>query len=159
MTPVDDVQPNSNERLLQVMRENGFTPQHEHLLGGELAGPASADRPDTPIWDYLALSKTQSKMTLDQLLHLRFPVHFLEGGSTITSIAEEATLFGQTTASTGTNQAEPANVKAILDRYRYLHNEGAIAWDSKNRALLIVVSISRYREFLGGWSGHTASQN
>ena len=131
------------EQIRQQARDAGYPDfDVESVLGGHLAGPASADRPDVPVWQYAEYAAA-SETTLEELLQIRFPLWFY-GGSTITSVAEEL-------RPPRVVPEVMATADEIIHRYEMMHAAGVLEWDSDARAVRQVKSMSEYRRVFSLW--------
>lgn len=98
----------------------------ESRLAGHLAGLASEDRPDVPVWHYFDYAAAESAVTIEDLIDIRFPVSFYGGGSTINSVAEELK----------PHPIQPPVVPTAADivrRYAMMHDAGVLGWNSATR--------------------------
>lgn len=128
----------------------------DNLLTGRLAGPATDDRPDFPIWDYLDVVEADPNVSLRTLSAARFPVRYQEGIWSVTSIDEE--LRPTPTSYKGTLPAPRfvLDEAAIVRRYRALHEAGLIEWDAPSRGLVFLVPAAVYRPVMRAWADDEA---
>lgn len=117
------------DQIRAVARDAG-SPDYdvESRLAGHLAGPASEDRPEVPVWQYFEYAAAAPGVTIEELINIRFPISFHGEGSTVTSIAEEL---------------KPAPVAAplvptaedIVRRYAMMHDAGVLDWNTVTRTV------------------------
>ena len=98
----------------------------DSMIAGHLAGPASPDRPNVPVWEYRAYVEA-SGSTIKQLAGVRFPVEFFVGGSTVTSIAEELRPLPVPSGVSPT-------AEDILRQYEMMHSAGVL-WVGQRHAV------------------------
>lgn len=77
------------QRLATLRSLEAQHPGAAVLAAGKLAGPATPDRPNVPIWEYENYVEKHRDVDLEDLVAVRFPVIFFGGdGVTIDSAAE-----------------------------------------------------------------------
>lgn len=113
-------------------------------LAGHLAGPASKDRPDVPVWQYLDYAATEPNVTVEDIIRVRFPITFYEERSTVTSIAEELQL-GPTWLPVSPTAAD------IVRFYAMLHDAGVLGWNSATRTIEQLKPQSSYMKVFKDW--------
>jgi hypothetical protein len=97
---------------------------------GALAGPATPDRVNVPVWEYEDYLRTHPDVVLDDLIATRFPVVFFnEQGFAIDSVAEKLEPLPVP------GLAAPATLESVLDMWKQLHAAGVVRWDSGRRAV------------------------
>jgi hypothetical protein len=87
---VSEWQPLDEQKRLAIARSIlEAHPAHDldNSLAGALAGPASPDRPNLPVWDYLDFVAVHPSTSLAELTAVRFPVLLYEGESSVTSVS------------------------------------------------------------------------
>lgn len=95
---------------------------------GTLAGPATPDRPDVPVWKYEDFHRAHPDVSMETLAGTRFPVVFFGGDRfTIDSVAEHL-------------DNDPAwipsmTIESVIDSWRALFEAGVVRWDSQRRAV------------------------
>lgn len=96
------------------------------LAGGILAGPASADRPPVPVWEYLEYRAAHPEISMDAISRTRFPVALYSGDTTVTSIAELLAPGPRVAAFV-------LAAEDIIDLYKLMHEAGAMRWNPETR--------------------------
>lgn len=99
------------------------------LLGGELAGPESADRPPVPVWEYARYVESHPEVTLDDLGPQRFPFRNQRGDTALTSIDE----LREPGPGPG---AVRASRRDVVELYAALHDAGLLHWDAATRTVV-----------------------
>lgn len=123
----------------------------DNLLMGRLAGPMTDDRPAAPIWEYPALAEAAPAVSMKDLTAARFPVRFVEGDWTVTSIDEELKPFPRSLKGPRPTPRVENSVESVIRKYRFLHDAGVIAWDPEARGLAYLQPIAVYRDALKAW--------
>lgn len=101
----------------------------DSLLGGELAGPESTDRPPVPVWEYPRYVESHSGITLDDLGPQRFPFRNEHGDTALTSIDE---LREPGPGAAGVR----ASRRDVVDLYAALYAAGLLRWDAATRTVV-----------------------
>jgi hypothetical protein len=108
------------ERLTKLEELERQEPGWAKLAGGVLAGRATPDRPNVPIWDYLQFATDHPEVTLDELTAVRFPVIFFDGEDfTIDSAAESLRVDP-------VPPPIPETLESVIDRWKALHTAGVV---------------------------------
>lgn len=123
----------------------------ENLLMGELYGPASPDRPDLPVWDYLSFTEAHSEVALNDLTSVRFPVRYFEGESGVTSVDEELKPFPRSYKGRVPEPAYLIDAAAIVRGYAMEHAAGLQEWDHDARGIVRLPPRGAWREVLQAW--------
>jgi hypothetical protein len=132
-------------RLAKLEELERQRPGLAKLAGGVLAGRATPDRPDVPIWDYLQFAADHPEVTLDALSTVRFPVIFFEGEDfTIDSVVESL-------RTDPFPPPVPKTLDSVIDRWNTLHAAGVVEWNSDKRAVEMIRPMSEYKRVLGEW--------
>ncbi len=146
-------EPLDEEERLAIVRDIlEEHPQHDvaNSLAGALLGPATADRPDLPVWEYLDFVAANPSVPLSALTAVRFPVLFVEGESSVTSIDEDL-------------RPPPSHLKhmpkmtvildaeALIRRYVMEHDAGLVEWDPRTRGIRYLVQVGARRSVLQEW--------
>lgn len=119
-------------------------------LSGALAGPASPDRPDLPVWDYPDLVRRNPTVSWAQLAAIRFPVLFFEGESSVTSIDEEL----RPLPSHLEHRPQPRFVldaEAVVRRYSMERDAGLVEWDARSRGIRYLTPVAGRRSVVQAW--------
>jgi len=124
-----------------------------NLVAGRLAGPASPNRPNVPVWDYLTLAEDSNGPDLEVLTAMRFPVRFIEGVVSVTSIDEELRPFPTSFRGAIPKPRIDMDARKVIDRYRFLHGSGVVEWDPDERGIVYTQPISAFRATLEEWYG------
>jgi hypothetical protein len=133
------------ERLAILVSLEAEHPGAAARAGGTLAGPATSNRPNVPIWDYEDYAEQHPDVNLEDLVAIRFPVVFHGGDDfTITSAAEHLRT-DQVPPST------PMTLGSVVDLWRHLHTTGVVAWDSDRRAVKHRRPLDEYRTAVAAW--------
>jgi hypothetical protein len=156
MAPVPEPErERSDEEIVELVREmKSDRPDldWDNLLMGRLAGPATDDRPDFPIWDYPAAMNADPTVTLERLAAARFPVQYFGGGWSVTSIDEE---LKPAPASFKDRLPAPRfhlDADAVIRRYRALRDAGVVVWDPHSRGLVYVEPPEVYQPIMKAWA-------
>lgn len=123
----------------------------ENLLMGELAGPASTDRPDLPVWEYGSYVSNHPAVALSDLTRVRFPVLFFEGTPTVTSIDEELKPFPRNYKGAIPGLRYVVDATAILRRYEMAYEAGLHEWDHNARGIVRLHPIESWRALTQAW--------
>ena len=127
-------------------------PGHDvaNSLSGALLGPATADRPNLPVWEYLDFVAAHPSVPLSALTAVRFPVLYFEGESSVSSIDEDL-------------RPPPSHLKhvpkmtvvldaeALVRRYVMEHDAGLVEWDPRSRGIRYLVPVGARRSVLQEW--------
>jgi hypothetical protein len=113
--------------------------------GGVLAGRATPDRPNVPIWDYLQFAADHPEVTLDELTAVRFPVIFFDG--------EDFTIdsAGESLRTDPVRPPVPETLESVIDRWKALHAAGVVQWNSDKRAVEMIRPMNEYTRVLRDW--------
>ncbi|MGA1813957.1 hypothetical protein VH571_16360 [Frondihabitans sp. 4ASC-45] len=137
-----------DERLAILDSLEAQRPGSSTLAGGTLAGPATPNRPNVPIWEYASYSEQHPDVEIDDLVAIRFPVIFYGGDEfTIYSAAEYL-------RTDPVPPPRPMGLDSIIDMWRHLHAAGIVAWDSEKRAVEHRQPISAYKAAVAEWGTH-----
>lgn len=142
--PLSDAQ---REALLQEL--HGSLPegmQIDDLLAGELAGPASSERPPVPVWEYAEYAATQPNVSLDDLAQVRFPILSHDGVTTMVTSLSEMTAPGPR-ESEATHDITYGDV---VNLYRLMSERGVMRWNADTLTHEEVVSPALYAEEVHG---------
>ncbi|MFG6477130.1 hypothetical protein ACFXP7_12160 [Microbacterium sp. P06] len=134
-----------HERLAILDSLEARRPGAASLAGGKLAGPATPDRPDVPVWGYENYVETHPDVRLADLLRTRFPVIF-HGGTdyTITSVTEDL-------RTEPLLPRMPVTVASEIEKWSRLHVAGIVRWDSARRAVEHLRPIDDYNAVIREW--------
>ncbi|KPG80230.1 hypothetical protein AEQ27_12680 [Frigoribacterium sp. RIT-PI-h] len=133
------------ERLAVLASLEALHPGLSKTASGTLAGPATRDRPDVPIWDYEQYSQERPEVELDDLVAVRFPVIFYGGEDfTIDSAAEHL-------RTDPVAPPVPVTLASVLDMWKQLHTAGVVAWDHDQRAVEHVRPQQAYEAVVARW--------
>ncbi|WIB65755.1 hypothetical protein [Curtobacterium sp. MCBD17_040] len=133
-----------DERLTILAQLEANRPGSAAKAGGTLAGPATPDRPDIPVWDYQRHVDEHPDVDIADLIAVRFPV-VLYGGEdfTITSVADHLNL--------PVRPSQPWTLATELDMWNHLHTAGIVRWNSERRAVEHIRPQDDYRAALHEW--------
>ena len=137
--------------LVRDMKEDRPDLDWDNLLMGRLAGPATPDRPNVPVWDYLDHSRRHPEVSFGTLTAARFPIRHFDGPWNVTSVDEELKPFP---ASYRGPRPEPrfvVDAEAIVRRYAAFREAGIIEWAPTERGLLYVRPLSAHRAVIHTW--------
>ena len=123
----------------------------ENLLMGELDGPASSDRPDLPVWDYLSFTESHPEVVLSDLTSIRFPVLYFEGESGVTSVDEQLKPIPRSYKGRVPEPLYVVNAEAIVRRYAMEHEAGLQVWDHDARGVVRLQPLGAWRDVLQAW--------
>ncbi|RIX28270.1 hypothetical protein D1781_12500 [Amnibacterium setariae] len=123
----------------------------ENLLMGELAGPASPDRPDLPVWEYRAFVRDHPGADPATLAAIRFPVRYAEGTSGVTSIAEQLKPYPRSFRGRVPEPVVVIDADAIARRYEMEHEAGLQEWDHDARGIVRLQPLAAWREVTRAW--------
>jgi hypothetical protein len=112
--------------LVKRMKEDRPDLDWDNLLTGRLAGPATPDRPDVAVWDYVTFVDNHPEVRLSDLTAVRFPVRYFEGSSSVTSVDEELRPFPSSFKGTPPQPRFLETPHTVIDRYRALHDAEVI---------------------------------
>jgi len=133
------------ERLAVLASLEALHPGLSKTASGTLAGPATRDRPNVPIWDYEQYGQEHLEVKLEDLVAVRFPVIFYGGEDfTIDSAAERL-------RKDPVAPAVPVTLASVLDLWKQLHAAGVVAWDHDRRAVEHVRPQQVYDAVLARW--------
>jgi hypothetical protein len=126
----------SEERRLEIIRglqdaarRDGFPDiDIDSLVAGDLAGPASTDRPPVPVWEYLDYAVEHPGVSIEELSKVRFPILFHCEGSMVTSIAEH-------TAPGPVPPRLVVTADDVVRLYALMHEAGAMQWNAETRTI------------------------
>lgn len=124
----------------------------DNLLMGRLAGPASPDRPDIPVWEYDRAAEADPDIALADLTAVRFPVRYFEGGWSVTSVDEELKPIPSSYKGVPPTPRFTEDAMSVIRRYQALHGAGIVAWDSASRSLSYLQPVGTYVEVLKAWA-------
>ncbi|MFG6504546.1 hypothetical protein [Microbacterium sp. P05] len=134
-----------HQRLAILDSLEARRPGAASLAAGKLAGPATPDRPDVPVWEYEQYVETHSDVRLADLLATRFPVIFHGGtDSTITSVTEEL-------RTEPLSPQMPVTLASVIEKWSRLHAAGIVRWDSDRRAVEHLRPIDDYNSVIQEW--------
>jgi len=151
---VHEWEPYDERDRLEVVK--GIVEQHPQVdlansLSGALAGPASPDRPDVPVWNYLELAQSDPSVSLAQLSAVRFPVLFFEGESSVDSVDEHL----RPPPSHLKVQPPPMRVvidaPAVIRRFAMERDAGLVEWDPRSRGVRYLVPVAERTPVLQAW--------
>jgi hypothetical protein len=145
--------------LVKRMREDRPDLDWDNLLTGKLAGPATPDRPDVPVWDYVTFAEHHPEVRLSDLTAVRFPVRYFEGSSSVTSVDEELRPFPSSSRGTPPQPRFPQRPHTVIDRYRALHDAEVITWDPDQRGVIYLKPTGSYRAVLNAWANSLDSSS
>jgi hypothetical protein len=132
-------------RLLTLARLEAARPGLSALAAGALAGPATPDRPNVPIWDYASHVHEHSDIHLEDLVNVRFPVVFYGGADfTIDSAAEY--LRTDSVAA-----PVPVTLPSVLELWQRLHDAGIVEWDRERRAVVHLKPLGEHSAVVADW--------
>jgi hypothetical protein len=136
-----------DERLAILEKLDGDHPGRElsSRAAGRLAGPATKDRPDVPIWNYLGYLASHPDADTAELIAIRFPVIFFGGNESTIESAEEFLLEGPVAAT------NPPTFESVVGMWQYLHAAAVVRWNSELRAVEHIQPFERYRKALREW--------
>lgn len=119
------------ERLRALEKVKKQFPERdiEGFVVGRLAGPASPDRPNVPIWEYPAFLSEHPELSMNDLLHVRFPEIFEDGFNSVSSLRDH---LGRTSDS---DRIDPLSPEDIIRLYRLNFEAGALRWNSETRSV------------------------
>ena len=116
------------------------------LAGGSLAGRATRDRPDVPIWDYPDYLKAHPEVDPAELNAIRYPVIFFGAEeSTIDSLVEHVSV----------DSTQPGFLdmsESVVALWRHLYDSGIVQWNSDLRAVEHVQPLEAYGEAVRQWT-------
>jgi len=126
----------TEERRLKMLQELNEAARHagfpdfdaERLAAGNLAGPASRDRPPVPVWEYLDYVAHHPEVSIDEISQIRFPISFYGGESMVTSIAEH-------TAPGPVPPTFAVTAEDIVRLFALMHDAGAMQWNVETRTI------------------------
>ncbi|GAA4756531.1 hypothetical protein GCM10025783_32330 [Amnibacterium soli] len=124
----------------------------ENLLMGELDAPASPDRPDLPVWDYLSFTESHPEVALSDLTSVRFPVLYFEGESSVTSVDEEMKPLPRSYKGRVPESLYVIDAVAIVRRYAMEHEAGLQVWDHEARGIVRLQPLAAWRDVLQAWT-------
>lgn len=124
----------------------------DNLLMGRFAGPVSEDRPDVPVWDYAALAEADPSVEFADLTAARFPVHYFEGGWSVTSIDEELKPFPTSYTGIPPKRRFSLDPMSVVRRYQALHAAGLVSWDPVARGLVHRQPVSAFSDAVRAWA-------
>lgn len=134
------------ERFALLAQLETDHPGSAKLAQGKLAGRATPDRPDVPIWEYPAYLESHLQIDPDELAAVRFPVVFYGGTEfTITSAAEYLDADREATVT------PPMSLEAVIDLWARLHSAGVVRWDHERRAVEHVRPYEEYTSVVSQW--------
>ncbi|WP_146243995.1 hypothetical protein [Curtobacterium sp. MCBD17_013] len=133
------------ERLAILQSLEAEHPGAAALAGGTLAGPATPDRPNVPIWEYENYAEQHPDVDLEDLVAVRFPV-ILHGSDDFT--VDSAAEYLRTDPVPPTT---PMTLGSVVDLWRHLHATGVVAWDSDRRAVEHRRPLDDYRTAVAAW--------
>jgi hypothetical protein len=123
----------------------------ENLLMGELAGPASPDRPDLPVWEYRSYVTSRPGVALSDLTKVRFPVLYFEGTSTVTSVDEELKPIPSSYKGRVPEPLYVIDAEAIIHRYEMEYDAGLQVWDHDARGIVRLQPFESRRAVMQAW--------
>lgn len=145
--------------LVRKMKEDRPDLDWDNLLTGRLAGPASSDRPDVPVWDYVTFVDAHPEVRIGDLTAVRFPVRFFEDSCSVTSVDEELRPLPFSFKGTPPQPRFPQTPRTVIDRYKALHDAGVITWDPDQRGVVYLKPAGSYRAVLNAWANsHDSSR-
>ena len=134
------------KRLAILERLERDRPGLSKLTAGVLAGPATPDRPDVPIWEYLRFADTHPEVSIDELARIRFPLVFFGGEeSTVQAAAEELEPHPAPTRWLQT-------IETVVEQWSALFTAGVVRWNSELRAVEMILPMTEYRRVLTEWA-------
>jgi hypothetical protein len=134
-----------SERRAILDRLEAAHPGTTKLARGRLAGRATPDRPDVPIWEYRTYTANHPEVELDELAVIRFPIIFYGGReSTIESAVEHL-------APSAFPPTVPISLDDVIDLWAQLHSAGVVEWDHERRAVEHVRPYEDYKAVLTEW--------
>ncbi|RPE78445.1 MULTISPECIES: hypothetical protein [unclassified Frondihabitans] len=134
-----------DERLAILESLEAQRPGSSTLAAGTLAGPATPNRPDVPIWEYASYLELHPEVDIDELVAVRFPVIFYGGDDfTIDSAAEYL-------RTDPVPSPTPMNLDSVIDMWRHLHAAGVVAWDAGRRAVEHRRPFDAYKAAVAEW--------
>ena len=116
-----------------------------NLAAGVLAGKATPDRPDVPIWDYLRFAATHPEISIDDLAQIRFPVVFF--GVEEFTIESAADLLEPHPIP----PRRPWTLETVIDMWTAIFAGGIVRWNSELRAVEMIQPMSEYKRVLREW--------
>jgi hypothetical protein len=137
--------------LVQELKEDRPDLDWDNLLSGRLAGPVTPDRPDVPVWDYLAFVKRHPETRLADLTSARFPVRYLDGSWSVTSVDEDLRPVPSSYKGTLPEPAVTETAHTVISRYAALHDAGVIEWDPVERGVVHLKPIGSYTAVVHAW--------
>ena len=133
------------KRLAILDRLERTRPGLSKLAGGQLAGRATPDRPNVPIWDYLTFAAAHPEISIDELAQIRFPLVYFGGEDfTIESAADD--LKPRPIPS-----RKPLTLETVVDMWVALFTGGIVRWNSDLRAVEMIQPMSDYARVLREW--------
>jgi hypothetical protein len=133
------------ERLLTLARLEAAHPGASALAAGTLAGPATPDRPNVPIWDYANHVHEHPEIDFEDLVDVRFPVVFYGGADfTIDSAAEYL-------RTDPVAPPVPVTLPSVLELWQRLHDAGIVTWDRERRAVVHLRPLAEHSAVVVDW--------
>ncbi|BDI23095.1 hypothetical protein [Herbiconiux sp. L3-i23] len=112
---------------------------------GVLAGPATPDRPDVPIWEYRRHVSEHPEVDLADLIAVRFPMLF-HGTDEFTITSAEEELEPAPIAA-----PNPVTLDQVLGMWEHLHDAGVVRWDSERRLVELIRPMDDYAAAIADW--------
>lgn len=138
-----------DDRLAILEELERHRPGLSATAAGTLAGRATPDRPDVPVWEYEEHVAAHPEVALEDLLAVRFPVVFHGGEeSTIASVADELRPLP-------VPPRRSLTVADVLDRWRRHHVAGVVGWDHARRAVVHLRPLEDHRAVVRAWAAAT----
>jgi hypothetical protein len=137
------------EIVRDILRQH---PEHDiaNSLGGALAGPASPERPDVPVWDYLRFIESHPSTPLSELTAIRFPVLHFEGVSSVASI-DEWLRPPPSHLKTAPRSIFVIDAESLIRRYAMEHDAGLVEWDPRSRGIRYLAPFAALRPVMQAW--------
>lgn len=136
--------PESERRVILDQLEAGNSGAAK-LVGGRLAGRATPDRPDVPIWEYRNYVAGHPEVALEELSTIRFPIVFYGGHESTVGSAADSLAPGPVPPTV------PITLDDVIDLWTQLHAAGVVQWDCERRAVEHVRPLEDYRAVLTRW--------
>lgn len=134
-----------DERFAILESLEAHRPGSSTLAAGTLAGPATPNRPNVPVWEYATYVAGHPEVGIDDLVAVRFPVIFYGGEAfTIDSAAE---YLRKDPVPPPTSMS----LDSVIDMWRHLHAAGVVVWDDSRRAVEHRQPFDAYKAAVAEW--------
>ena len=139
--------------LVREIREQQPNADLDNLLMGALAGPATPDRPDVPVWDYLTYAQQHPETPFSVLITVRFPVLLFGGVSSVTSVVEHLKPLPVSFRGVRPEPTYCIDAEAIIRQYMMLRDAGLIEWEPAWRGIRYTAPVDAIRPVMAAWYG------